>query len=164
MEPPLQQSSDAGWAERWGWEILLVVAAAGWILYEICGRAALEWLSQYTLYIRIAGGLLLLLYVWWQFRQQSPQARDTLDLVKQMMLERSTGGTTREKRNVSNLMKKKVAAAQSWKCGACGSMLDETFEVDHKLALFKGGSNDESNLVALCPHCHRKKTVEERLA
>jgi 5-methylcytosine-specific restriction endonuclease McrA len=42
--------------------------------------------------------------------------------------------------------------------------MDETYEVDHRVALFNGGSNDESNLVALCPHCHRKKTVDERIA
>ena len=69
----------------------------------------------------------------------------------------------KEKRNVTPLMKKKVAAGQGWKCAICSSMLDETYEVDHTIGLFQGGSNDMSNLRALCPHCHRKKTVDERL-
>jgi 5-methylcytosine-specific restriction endonuclease McrA len=60
-------------------------------------------------------------------------------------------------------MKKKIAASQEWKCGSCKSLLDETYEVDHKLALFQGGTNEPENLVALCPNCHRHKTVEERL-
>jgi 5-methylcytosine-specific restriction endonuclease McrA len=76
----------------------------------------------------------------------------------------ATKGGGNEKRNVTGLTKKKVAASQSWKCGNCNQTLDETYEVDHRLALYKGGSNDISNLVALCPHCHRKKTVDERLA
>lgn len=163
--PPVASSTEkTGWAERWAWEILFVVAVAGWILYEVYGRAALEWLSQYTLYIRIAGGIIVIAYLWWQLRGGSASVRDTMDLAKQLLRDGASSGTTREKRNVTGLMKKKVAASQGWKCGNCQATLDETYEVDHKLALFNGGSNDESNLVALCPHCHRKKTVQERLA
>jgi hypothetical protein len=159
MESPPAEKT--GWAERWAWEILFVVAATSWILYEVYGRAALEWLSQYTLYIRIAGGIIVIAYLWWQLRVG--KGSDALDLAKQLLRDSAGSGTTREKRNVTGLMKKKVAASQGWKCGNCKVTLDETYEVDHKLALFNGGSNDESNLVALCPHCHRKKTVQERL-
>jgi 5-methylcytosine-specific restriction endonuclease McrA len=60
-------------------------------------------------------------------------------------------------------MKKQVAAKQGWSCGHCKSILDASYEVDHILALYKGGSNEESNLVALCRNCHGKKTVNERL-
>jgi nitrogen fixation-related uncharacterized protein len=150
----------SGWAERWAWEILFVIAVAGWILYEVYGRATLEWLSQYTMYIRIAGGIVVIAYLWWQLR--AGQVSDTMDLAKQILRD-SGGSTTREKRNVSGLMKKKIAASQGWKCSHCKSLLDETYEVDHRLALFNGGTNDESNLEALCPGCHRKKTVNERL-
>lgn len=66
-------------------------------------------------------------------------------------------------RQVSQLMKKQVAARQQWKCGHCQSILDASYEVDHILALYKGGSNSEVNLVALCRNCHGKKTVNERL-
>lgn len=76
---------------------------------------------------------------------------------------RMPGTRSQYKRNVSALLKKKVAANQKWKCGSCGHMLDETYEVDHILALEHGGTNNPSNLRALCPHCHRKKTVDERI-
>ena len=76
---------------------------------------------------------------------------------------RMPGIRTKQKRNVSGLLKKKVAASQQWKCGSCNTVLDETYEVDHKVALEHGGTNDPSNLWALCPHCHRKKTVNERI-
>lgn len=69
----------------------------------------------------------------------------------------------KELRNVTGLMKKKVAANQKWQCGHCKSILDASYEVDHILALFKGGTNDESNLIALCRNCHGNKTVNERL-
>lgn len=76
---------------------------------------------------------------------------------------RLPGTRSKYKRNVSALLKKKVAAGQQWRCGSCNQMLDETFEVDHVIALDHGGTNDPSNLRALCPHCHRKKTVDERI-
>ena len=66
-------------------------------------------------------------------------------------------------RQVSQLMKKKVAAKQQWRCGHCQSILDASYEVDHILALYRGGSNSEENLIALCRNCHGKKTVNERL-
>jgi hypothetical protein len=146
-------------------ELLFGTAIAAWILYEIYGRTALEWLTIYSTWIRIAGGVAVLGYLYWQARAAPEQMTDTLDLAKQLLTTASaTATTTREKRAVTGLMKKKIAAAQEWRCGHCRALLDETYEVDHRQALFNGGSNDPSNLVALCPNCHRKKTVEERLA
>jgi 5-methylcytosine-specific restriction protein A len=137
------------------------------VLYEVYGRQTLEWLANWSLYVRIAGGVAVLGYLYWQARAAPEQFQDTLGLAKQVLTTVGGGasvGGTKEKRNVSGLMKKKVAASQGWKCGQCKSLMDETYEVDHRVALFNGGSNDESNLVALCPHCHRKKTVDERIA
>lgn len=66
------------------------------------------------------------------------------------------------KRSVSAAKKKRVAAAQGWKCAICEETLDETYEIDHEIALCNGGTNDDSNLRALCRPCHAKKTAEER--
>ena len=152
-------------------ELMLVVIIAAWILYELYGNAWTAWLATWSTWIRIAGGALVII---WIYYQQPEQFADTAAFAGQLLRDGSRnyvanvktggGGGTIEKRNVTALTKKKVAASQSWKCGACGATLDETYEVDHRLALYKGGSNDVSNLVALCPHCHRKKTVEERLS
>jgi 5-methylcytosine-specific restriction endonuclease McrA len=65
------------------------------------------------------------------------------------------------KRNVSSLTKKMVASNQQWKCGSCSQTLDYTYEIDHHIPLFKGGSNEVSNLIALCRNCHGKKTLLE---
>jgi Zn finger protein HypA/HybF involved in hydrogenase expression len=74
----------------------------------------------------------------------------------------SRASNTRMKRSVSEAKKKYVAANQGWRCGHCSCMLDATYEIDHKLALMNGGTNDINNLEALCPNCHRKKTINER--
>jgi len=145
-------------------ELTLAVLVGAWILYELYGRTAFDWIS--SSYVRIAGGLIVIGYLYWQGPEEF---KDTLSFAKQIMKDGSAAYVTstngsKEKRNVTGLTKKKVAASQKWKCGTCDETLDETYEVDHKLALFRGGSNDIDNLVALCPHCHRKKTVDERLA
>ena len=71
------------------------------------------------------------------------------------------GGAT--KRSVSETKKKYVAANQDWKCGKCNQQLDHTFEIDHKIRLEYGGSNEVDNLVALCRNCHGKKTASENM-
>jgi hypothetical protein len=77
----------------------------------------------------------------------------------------STNGsaTKNVKRSVSETKKKYVAAQQGWNCGGCKRQLPAWFEVDHKIRLDNGGSNNVDNLVALCRDCHGKKTAFENL-
>lgn len=72
---------------------------------------------------------------------------------------------TKEKteRKVNGYTKRTVAAQQNWKCGICTILLPACFEVDHIKALFQGGTNDLSNLMALCRNCHGDKTFRERM-
>lgn len=67
------------------------------------------------------------------------------------------------KRNVSESKKKYIASNQKWKCAHCNNLLDNTYEVDHIIALYKGGNNDLSNLEALCRNCHGVKTFKEKM-
>jgi hypothetical protein len=144
-------------------ELLLGAIISAWIGYELYGRHAIEILSGSGIFVRIACGLIIIAYLYWQMNSEPAEFTETLDLAKQLLTHQSGTKETREKRNVSGLLKKKIAASQEWKCGSCAALLDETYEVDHKLALFQGGTNEPDNLVALCPNCHRHKTVEERL-
>ena len=67
------------------------------------------------------------------------------------------------KRSVSETKKKFVASQQNWRCGQCKEQLNHTFEVDHKIRLEYGGSNEVDNLVALCRNCHGSKTAMENM-
>jgi len=69
----------------------------------------------------------------------------------------------KHKRNVSESKKKFIASNQKWKCTHCKQLLDNTYEVDHIVALYKGGSNELNNLEALCRNCHGKKTFMEKM-
>ena len=75
----------------------------------------------------------------------------------------TNNGTKNVKRSVSETKKKYVAAQQGWNCGGCKKQLPAWFEVDHKIRLDNGGSNNVDNLVALCRDCHGKKTAFENL-
>ena len=67
------------------------------------------------------------------------------------------------KRNVSESKKKFIASNQRWRCSHCNTLLDNTYEVDHIIALYKGGTNELNNLEALCRNCHGKKTFREKM-
>ena len=74
----------------------------------------------------------------------------------------NSGGNS-SKRSVSETKKKFVASQQNWNCGMCRKQLPAWFEVDHKIRLDSGGTNNVDNLVALCRDCHGKKTSIENL-
>ena len=71
-------------------------------------------------------------------------------------------------RNVTESQKKRVAGRQRYTCAASipeytcpmrGEPFDESgYEIDHIRELRDGGTNEESNLQALCIMCHRVKT------
>ena len=67
------------------------------------------------------------------------------------------------KRSVSETKKKFVASKQNWKCKMCSQQLTHTFQVDHVIDLQFGGTNDVSNLAALCNNCHANKTSMNNL-
>lgn len=72
-----------------------------------------------------------------------------------------TSGSKGTKRSVSETKKKYVASQQNWTCNKCNQKLNHTFEVDHKTRLEHGGTNEVSNLEALCRECHGQKTSFE---
>jgi 5-methylcytosine-specific restriction endonuclease McrA len=67
----------------------------------------------------------------------------------------------RQRRKVTGHMKRVVAAGQRWRCAGCDELLPASYEVDHTVPLFSGGSSAFSNLRALCNACHGAKTVVE---
>lgn len=98
-----------------------------------------------------------------------------LDLSKHSHLQSSTNpnsntnnkslffNNTNHKRSVSESRKKYVASMQNWTCKDCQNTLDATYEVNHIIELQDGGSNEISNLEALCRNCHGKKTMLRKL-
>ena len=64
-------------------------------------------------------------------------------------------------RYVPQRIKVRVALSQKFQCKKCSKPLDEHFEMDHIIPVARGGGNNSENLQALCPGCHRGKTVND---
>ena len=61
-----------------------------------------------------------------------------------------------------------IAERQNWLCAGEGcpaalkSKKMRAYDIDHIIPLSMGGTEDDDNLQALCPNCHREKTDNER--
>jgi len=154
-------------------QLMILGAIALAVMYEGYLKGPVQKIYQYGQQIVVAFVCIYLLYT---FYTSPKDFNIALQFIKETMLGQVNGdrlkiigsliGDTKgsiQTRQVSQLQKKKKAADQKWLCGHCKDILDASYEVDHIIPLYKGGSNDELNLIALCRNCHGKKTVAERL-
>ena len=65
-----------------------------------------------------------------------------------------------KRKAIPSALRRAVIAAAAGKCQACAEPTDE-FEVDHYVPVALGGTNDLSNLQALCLPCHKVKTRKD---
>ena len=93
-------------------------------------------------------------------RRPTLESRDTTNRATTTKQNENTT-TQRVKRYVSPFTAKQVAARQHFRCNVCHRELDETWETDHKVPLWMGGSNEIFNLQALCRSCHISKSARE---
>lgn len=149
-------------------ELIFVTIFAILVLYDGYLKGPI---SQIYNLGKIITGTAVITYLLYSYIKNPGDIYKALDFVQSFLLNkdglnpinRIIDVKKKQDRNVSQLLKKKVAANQKWQCGHCFNILDASYEVDHIIALYKGGSNEEHNLLALCRNCHGKKTVEERL-
>ena len=69
--------------------------------------------------------------------------------------------------NRTEFQRRTIAKRQNWICAGKDCTLEgqelKEYDIDHIIPLSLGGSEEDDNLQALCPACHRKKTDHERL-
>lgn len=69
-----------------------------------------------------------------------------------------------KRKKLSQSVRIKIAASQSWKCKHCHMLFNEGgWDINHIIRVSLGGSNDISNLEALCKNCHGIVTLNERI-
>ena len=99
-------------------------------------------------------------------RSSSPNERATPQAKKH-----SASKAIEKRSRVTPYQAKRVAAAQHWRCGCgCvdprdpdkgGFLLEETFEIDHRVPTRFGGAHDPSNWVAVLRSHHQMKSALE---
>jgi len=63
------------------------------------------------------------------------------------------------RRVIPERVKREILDEQGWCCFACHQPVSrDQIDVDHRVPLALGGSDDETNWVALCRPCHKQKT------
>ena len=80
------------------------------------------------------------------------------------ILEKQTETTNKsceKRKKISKDIRHQIAEKQENACGECKQTLTPYFELDHIIGLQFGGTDDESNLMALCRECHGEKSVTE---
>ena len=137
--------------------------------YEPLEKCAL-WISGKSAYWSVVLFFGTILYGYFRQRRvnvmnqfHTPRANTNLLHPRKYQSHTHTNTNKTTARNVSNVTKKIVASNQGWHCGHCHTQLDFTYEIDHITPLFRGGTNDTRNLIALCRNCHGKKTIMERI-
>ncbi|MFT0167496.1 HNH endonuclease [Paraburkholderia mimosarum] len=90
---------------------------------------------------------------------------ETLKTARVQTLETKVGATPRIRGRRWMETRKRVALDQQFTCRRCGLVwLPWRDQVDHRVPLEQGGSNDDDNLDLLCDDCHKLKTAEEASA
>ena len=70
--------------------------------------------------------------------------------------------TTKDKRKkIGKGIRLQIAENQHNMCGECETILSPYFQLDHVVGLQFGGTDEESNLMALCYECHVRKSICE---
>jgi hypothetical protein len=73
-----------------------------------------------------------------------------------------TTSRSRERRRISDLDRRRIAASQNYLCtGGCGALLPPEFQIDHIVSLGCGGADEVDNMQALCCNCHARKTADD---
>jgi hypothetical protein len=62
------------------------------------------------------------------------------------------------RRRIIGREKDSICSDQNNQCAVCQNQLEMTVNIDHIIPLQAGGLNVRTNLHALCPNCHARKT------
>lgn len=79
------------------------------------------------------------------------------------VMQAKPGATERVRGRQWMSQRQRVMVRDRYTCAGCGAVRND-HDVDHRIPLEQGGSNDDSNLQLLCSgpdRCHSKKTAQE---
>jgi len=93
------------------------------------------------------------------------ELREQIRILKEKLLKNNAINTVRTntRRGIYPRIRKEIISEQNNKCNMCIKPLTEfNVNIDHKIGVQFGGTNDIDNLQALCLECHNEKTIKEK--
>jgi hypothetical protein len=111
------------------------------------------------------------------FEKEKQNMKDELDVMKKEILEiykrlakeetktevvaTTSPPVPTKRRKINKDLRQQIADKQENACGSCKLALTPYFQIDHTVGLQFGGTDEESNLMALCCECHAMKSIAE---
>ena len=65
--------------------------------------------------------------------------------------------TAKSRITISAELRRKIYEKYDGKCYYCGKDVDDAYQIDHRIPVARGGTNDDDNLVLACAHCNESK-------
>jgi len=67
------------------------------------------------------------------------------------------------RRSMTPLRALRIFESAGGRCACCGRKLKsgDDWDIDHRIALENGGTDEDDNLQLLCPWCHKPKTADD---
>lgn len=92
-----------------------------------------------------------------QQRKWESENRETVRLHSRVQASKRRAHKRRSKGSYTAQDIKQLIKSQKGLCWWCGKALNDKYEIDHRIALSRGGSNLPDNLCLTCPFCNQSK-------
>lgn len=95
------------------------------------------------------------------FRKELDKVKKEINKINNRLEKMDVKTQEKRRKKINKGVRQKIVDQQENTCGECEVILSPYFELDHIIGLQFGGTDDESNLMALCRECHAKKSITE---
>jgi 5-methylcytosine-specific restriction endonuclease McrA len=97
-----------------------------------------------------------------KMQQELDKTKDEIKKMKEEIKKIKGEPKSRDiRKQINKETRTEVVIEQENKCGECKEELSLYFQIDHVVGIQFGGTNEKSNLMALCCECHTKKSIAE---
>uniref|UniRef100_A0A6C0HKE4 C2H2-type domain-containing protein n=1 Tax=viral metagenome TaxID=1070528 RepID=A0A6C0HKE4_9ZZZZ len=96
-----------------------------------------------------------------EIQQELEKIKVEMRKIKKEKVEPAVPKSRDIRKQIKKETRKEVVDDQQNKCGRCEEELSSCFQIDHIVGIQFGGTNEKSNLMALCCECHARKSIAE---
>lgn len=96
-----------------------------------------------------------------KLKMQTSESKEILVPSQKNEIDINNNAPEQKRKRIAPDKRNYIAKKQGNLCGMCKRALSSVFEIDHITGKQFGGTNEETNLMALCCECHANKSIIE---